>query len=578
MHILTPLLPTEKEVIWEKINHKSDLFIEEEEEDKINQGNDNYSLDTVAYLNHIKEENCKFLAQSNHIISQLDTLLAIHSSVTSQTQDFQSESNTLIDNLHFLQELYSSLVDKFKLFNNLDSIVKKLNTANNSKLVLKPSFSQLLQDLDTSIEFINDPQHANYKDISVYKSRFNQCLVRALSLIRNYITSYIRSIESKNKEQLVNAKPITIDAIINVNFVNDLSHITNLFTQLYIRSTDHASLLEDVYNQYFHSRQSLLSQFIINPHINSVSFNEDLLTLSTTQIKYFSKLVDKEFEIFKSIFFSPLIDNSINATVLQPHLESLLDPLYYLLRNKILRESSIDKLSQLITFLIDEPPIFLPILQDAQSRLLFQLQKNEPKPYSRTGKELIITSNSNKNKIYPPIETSISVLETVNGLLPKPVFDDITASFIDAILKSFPHASPSDLQWSLYILHSLLELQKHVNSWEILYLNRDTQIEWHVTRPWSVKHEFNDCRLKLQLKIDELIQSFAQQVDDNDVRRTWTLCKESVGSEHAAKLMDFIAKVKGSDWRDEMMHILQTENETDAENVDEEIEVSDLDD
>lgn len=427
MHILTPLLPTEKEVIWEKINHKSDLFIEEEEEDKINQGNDNYSLDTVAYLNHIKEENCKFLAQSNQIISQLDTLLAIHSSVTSQTQDFQSESNTLIDNLHFLQELYSSLVDKFKLFNNLDSIVKKLNTANNSKLVLKPSFSQLLQDLDTSIEFINDPQHANYKDISVYKSRFNQCLVRALSLIRNYITSYIRSIESKNKEQLVNAKPITIDAIINVNFVNDLSHITNLFTQLYIRSTDHASLLEDVYNQYFHSRQSLLSQFIINPHIDSVSFNEDLLTLSTTQIKYFSKLVDKEFEIFKSIFFSPLIDNSINATVLQPHLESLLDPLYYLLRNKILRESSIDKLSQLITFLIDEPPIFLPILQDAQSRLLFQLQKNEPKPYSRTGKELIITSNSNKNKIYPPIETSISVLETVNGLLPKPVFDDITA-------------------------------------------------------------------------------------------------------------------------------------------------------
>lgn len=542
------------------------------------------------FLHHTHTQNNDFIDEIEGILNSFDTLLNIHDSVTSQTTDFQSESTALIDSLSELETLHTDLTSKFAIFNSLDSIVKKLNTVNNSKIVLKSSFHDLLVSLDQSIHFVNDPAHADYKDITIYKHRFKQCMIRALTLIRNYIINYIRSIENKISTQI---KPENTQALLYVTFVDNISNVYPLFIELYQRAAinnidadddsndDYYNLLDDVYNQYTKTRSHMMNQHIVQPFLTSTDFtNTPLVEFTNTNLNFFTKLIDRETEAFKTLFFlpTPLMqstsDNTANATAVTTYLEHLLDPIYYILRNKILRESNIDNLCELISLINTystpsfHAPLLRPILHDAQTRLVFRVQKYidiHITKYKTTGKELVITKTA--TLIYPPIEHSIDVLNKIYGLLNSAVFDDIASNIVHLCIASLENfTSPhKNVEHQLYAIKSLLTLKDTIhNNFEILHFRRETTLDFSGLRTVlsksgtvydklvgslpTIVNDIVDVHVELQVSIRKAVHEFIQiavtrldgKISEQEIKRIYSQIREFVNDETAEILMDGI--------------------------------------
>ena len=572
---MTPLTDREKAAIWQIEQEKNENNIDFDLDDEIviNDLESNFNNDLLVhkaqefkdFLSHTKAQNDTFVTDVEDIVSQLESLLIIHKNVTVQTRDFQSESTTLIDELESYETLYNDLREKFAIFQDLESIVKRLNTANNSKIVLKSSFqNDILSKLDTCLQSVNDPAHAKYKDIDSYKYRFKQCMIRALTLIRNYLTDYLKTVESKiiiTISELPKDKDnsIVIDALISKNFSDSLSSFYNLFAEIYKRingNDDYFNLLDDIYNQYFKTRGSLVSTYIIQPHMSdSVNFNAELLNLANSNLKFFAKLIEKEFDIFRNLFFLPpneiteTVDNSANLTAAHKFFESLLDPLYYLLRNKILRESDINSLCEMVSLLrsytemendttefsqylamqqnrIDYGELLQPVLEDTQTRLVFRIHKfveTNIVNYKKTGKELIISNKPaattsdmntnadyiddniilNSNMIYPPIINSIKLLTKIYQLLNQSVFDDITSSIVHLSLLSLESnfSNNSSIDCKLYEIRSLILFKEYINTFEIEHARKETSLDFSGLKKLYTK--FLERNRKIELKSTE---------------------------------------------------------------------------
>lgn len=567
--IITPLLNSEQYQIWSKLlqSHENTLNLNIDDEQVIENLLSDNLFDNVIqesenfenFLLNSKFENDNFISSAESIIDKLEKLLVINNNVTSQTIDFQNHSNLLIDQLNKQETLSNDLNTKLEVFQSLDPIVKILNNSKNSKIVLKSNFNKdVLQKLDTCLAFVNDPQNRNYKDINLFKYRFNQCMLRALSLIRNYLITYLKNLNSKILENLHSQskptddsdapntsnvdKSLIYEALINNMFSQD-NTIYNLFVEIYIRfnvndestlknsddinnksistninnknnnNDDFFNLLYDIYNQYFKIRENLLNNYIIQPYMNNIDFNNKLIDLSNNSINFFIKILNKEFDIFKNLFFltpnecNSDVDNSANYSALNKFLENLLDPLYYLLRNKILRESNINSLCELITliesfnkdgndgrdenikfffeFKLNFYELFQPVLQDAQTRLIFQIQKNVEiniVNYKSTGKELLLTNkSSNSNMIYPPILYAIQLLTKIYQLINKSIFDDILNSIIHLCVLSLKENFKNNysIDSKLYQIKSLITLKNFLNEFEFdYYLTKDTKIDF----------------------------------------------------------------------------------------------------
>lgn len=536
--------------------------------------------DFTEFLRQTKNQNNKFITDINSIIGSLDKLLAIHDSVIMQTTDFQSESTTLIDTLTHLDELHKSLTAKFDVFRSLDFIVKKLNTVNNTKIVLKPSFHDLLEQLDKALSFVNNPSHSKYKDITVYQHRFKQCMIRALTLIRNYIINYIKSTEKKIVTQL---KPQTVDALLNVTFVDNLATVFPLFLELYKRTTptdkepdeDYFNLLDDVYNQYAKTRGHLVNTHIVHPFLTATKFDQPTVEFTNANLSFFTKLIDKETEVFKAIFFlpPPAADNTTNATAVTSYLEQLLDPVYYLLRNRILRETDIDACCELITLITSfsaHAPLLRPILHDAQTRLVFRVQKyldDHITRYKRTGQELVITKDA--RRVYPPVQDSVDILNKIYGLLNAAVFDDIASSAVHMCIMSLNAFAEDNVEYQLYAIKSLLLLRETIHNFEIVHFRRETTLDFSRLKTIlskegsvydrlvgslpAVVNDVVDVHVELQVTIRTAVHRFieiavarvCEETSVAEIKRLYSQITEFVDDETAAILMDGVQEDLG---------------------------------
>lgn len=598
--IITPFLKHEKEIIWHKLidanENKIDIDIQDEmvvEDLQSNMNNDNAVAkagEFIDFLTLAKAQNSSFIDDTEKIITNLDKLLTIHVDVTAQTRDFQSESNQLISELDKLDALHSDLTEKFVNFQHLESIVKKLNTVNNSKIVLKQSFNEtVLLKLDASLAFVRDPKHSHYKDIALYKHRFSQCMMRALSLIRNYLVTHIASTGTKINEK-INGLPtdkdnsIVIDALVNTTFSESMSSIYSLFHELYIRATtlpgdDYYNLLDDVYNQYLSTRGQLISTHVVGPHMRTFNADfakKDLVSLASASLNFFLKIASKEYDLFATLFFIPptdlvasdTLDNTTNIAAAHRMLESMLDPLYYLLRNRILREQAIPPLCELITLIktyseaatdgVDIETLLKPILEDAQTRLMFRVHKyveSNVVNYKKTGQELVITNKvstivgqtedielASLVNVYPPVAAAVHLLTQIYQLLTPIVFDDITSSMVHLTLLALRRdfGDVNSLDAKLYSLRSLIKFRENLDGFEIEHARREISLDFSGLRKLyerlrprqpvqdvvneeqgtlfdavlgsvpKVVNDFVDCRVELQVEIRRVVHEFIE--------------------------------------------------------------------
>ena len=129
-----------------------------------------------------------------------DVLMRIVQSI--RKNDFDSLANELLNKQNLYQQKYNKIHSHLKHFEHLDLITKNLSKSGSHLLTNRRSFfiNDILLNLDDSLNFMET--HPEYKDSDLYKSRFRQCMTRALTLIRNFLSNELRSVDESVKSKL----------------------------------------------------------------------------------------------------------------------------------------------------------------------------------------------------------------------------------------------------------------------------------------------------------------------------------------------------------------------------------------
>ncbi|CDK25650.1 unnamed protein product [Kuraishia capsulata CBS 1993] len=508
-----PFTTSETNYLWtnQVQSVESDFLISYEDEEAINKMDNAEFLEFQDVISHTYKEHARFLKEADVIVENLSSMLTKYDQVTLQTVDFQTKSNELILEVNRLTGLYEDISKNLEYFESLDSIVKSLNTSSSSSIVMRKSFQEnILRRLDECLTFVESPAAKEFREIEIYQNRFKQCMVRALTLVRNYIINTLKNVEfniqtkvneEKNKNKIRGAisaaTSIRVDAFMYNQFEEDCSYLQPLIEDLYTRATvanydEYLGLLNDCYSQYFKSRSSLLSN-TINAQLQaynetSIAGSRSLVQLAQGNIAFFSRVLEREFDVFSHIFFvtdDQRTDNANNVMMINKWFESVLDPLYYMMRNRIIRENNISDLCELITLLqkysetdlsddesesvserslqiggmyhhehtnsehIEIESLLAPILQDVQSRLVFRVQAYIDKNvvnYKKTGREFSI--GRRRAPSVAPDDDLDSIAGSVTGSLNGR--DNDTESIADTIISSVSHSEHQFSSQTIY--------------------------------------------------------------------------------------------------------------------------------
>ncbi|KAG7663017.1 COG3 [[Candida] subhashii] len=507
--LLIPLTGQEVNTIWSKYteSYDYDSVLKPQDITSIN----NLQLDKVLnFKNNIKRNKVqidKFIIETNDLLEDIDTLMMKYNQISNETLDFDKEANELLEQQVSYINKYEQINQYLKHFEHLDSITKHLSRSGSHLLHQKREqlTNEILKQLDDSLEFIEE--HPNFKESEIYGARFRQCMTRALTLIRNYLSSgelksLADSIDRKLQEGLKDEtkKNLTIDLLIYNEFNNYLKVNDNLFNDLVneisIRAANHEEyngLLNDVLGTYFNIRSSLLRTYISkNSTIDSFyrKTDHDLVQSCQDQISYFKKIIEKEYTLFLRFFIPEngeipeFVSNQFYG-----FLRNILEPLYDGVRLLVLREQNISNLCQLTTLLqkyyefeydnnesildnssyyaqteeIKYGDLFQSILEDTQDRLIFRIQKYvddklmnyKPKP------EDLKIGNRKKSSLPPNERTEINILDID---YPENLFPHVylplgkTLTLLSNIYELINSVVFDDL--AHYIVHSCIELLK----------------------------------------------------------------------------------------------------------------------
>ncbi|ODV63533.1 Golgi transport complex subunit COG3 ASCRUDRAFT_28412, partial [Ascoidea rubescens DSM 1968] len=383
----------------------------------------NENIDFLNFQNNLSfkyQNNLSYLNKSNEILSILNKLTIKYDSIINDTVQFTKKFDVLNDQKSDLSNFINKLNYNIDFLENLGYITRILNTPG-STIVRKQKFKICLEKLDDSLEFVeNNP---DFRDIDSYKIRFRSGMTKALTLIRNYIINFLKTLYNNLQYQLnnqsnnfnldLNSNSITQDALLYTKFSSNSDVINDLSNEIIKRIENHQEyngLLSDCYNQYFSIRSKLISSIISKNSQDLVITKKKFLRFSQSMLSYFVNIIRQEHELF-AIFFAFVDDddnNNNNQKVIKNEeqltqwLQTLCKPLYDILKNRIYKVIEIKNLCDLIILLqkyydftesedrnfsfgnepsleenefnVDLGPFFQPIIQEAQSRLILRIE------------------------------------------------------------------------------------------------------------------------------------------------------------------------------------------------------------
>lgn len=422
---LYPLSQREEQNLWSQFigSFDYDVVLKAEDIEHINAKHLDPILAFQSNLQMNRDQLEKLKTQTDALIQNINDCFAEYKQISDDTLDFDVSANELLDKQNLYQQKYNKIHSNLKHFEHLDSITKSLSKSGSHLLTNRRSYfiNDILLSLDDSLDFME--MHPEFRDCELYKSRFRQCMTRALTLIRNYLRNELRSVnESVNvklKQTSDDSKQVvTIDLLIYNEFNNYLKHSEEVFhelaEELFKRSTKHDEyngLINDVLATYFQIRARLLKQYIDKTStigdLYTKLLKTDLVQMCQDQISYFKKIIEKEFSLFIKFFNPSFYEDELKSMIwgeFYTFLKNVLDPLYDGIRLWVLKEVNISSLCQLTTLLqkyyefedLDDPNgslvdsqsyfgivqldtlkygvLFQPLLDDAQHRLIFRIQ------------------------------------------------------------------------------------------------------------------------------------------------------------------------------------------------------------
>lgn len=158
---------------------------------------------------------------ANGALALLTSLSDSFQAVEAQTTSFQSNCEGLVSERRRLEKLADEVGTDLHYYAYLDTAMRRLNAPGASRLVDDASFGEMVQNIDSCIDFMDSHvrqallfsvQDANelvqeaYRERDSYLARYNALLVKALHLLEHGFTSRLETVSPEISRQIAATK------------------------------------------------------------------------------------------------------------------------------------------------------------------------------------------------------------------------------------------------------------------------------------------------------------------------------------------------------------------------------------
>lgn len=225
-------------------------------------------------------------------------------------------------------------------------------------LVLQTDFLYMVERVDICIDYLND--HPNYKESAVYLLRFQQCLVRAMTLIKMYFSASLRALLQSTSTTLASSATSSLPPsaqashhLLYTRFHTVSTQLRPLLGELERRASKHPddllALLGECRSSYFSARRSLIGPRVSQEIKGLDPRGSELVGLVREGCSYLRQLCADEFELYRSFFAGSDAEGEggkEEEKEVYSYLETLCDQLYDDLRPRILHEQRLGVLGE----------------------------------------------------------------------------------------------------------------------------------------------------------------------------------------------------------------------------------------
>ncbi|KAK6945655.1 Conserved oligomeric Golgi complex, subunit 3, partial [Dillenia turbinata] len=465
------------------------------------------------YVNTLTEriQTCDdILHQVDDTLELFNELQLQHQAVATKTKTLHDACDRLLIEKQRLIEFAEALRSKLNYFDELENVATNFYSPNMN--VGNENFLPLLKRLDECIAYVeNNPQYA---ESSVFLVKFRQLQSRALGMIRSHVLLVLKSTSSQVQAAIrdsggskASVSEGVETSVIYVRFKAAASELKPVLEEIESRSTrkEYGQILAECHKLYCEQRLSLI-RGIVHHRISEFAKKESLPSLTRSGCAYLMQVCQLEHQLFDHFFPS----SSEDVSSLAPLIDPLCTYLYDTLRPKLIHETNLDFLCELVDILKVEVlgeqlsrrgeslaglrPTLQRILADVHERLTFRARthvrdeianyfpldedldypaKLERSPETETGE----TSGEENPDVYktwyPPLEKTLTCLSKLYRCLEPGVFTGLAQEAIEVCATSVQKASKliakrsSPMDGQLFLIKHLLILREQIAPFDI---------------------------------------------------------------------------------------------------------------
>ncbi|THH07230.1 hypothetical protein EW145_g3527 [Phellinidium pouzarii] len=280
-------------------------------------------------------ETCENLTGTvDQVQKEVDDMLDGWRSVEVGGKSLKDACEQLLDERDRLIRLSEDIGARLEYFQELEHATRMLNHPGES-LVLQVDFLDMVERVDICIEFLRT--HRHYRESETYLLRFQQCLTRAMTLIKMFFVGSLKAL-STDISRRMSDREVSQTAqmhLLYTRFQSVAVQVAPLLGELERRARSHpdelSSFLAECHSAYFSARKTLLIGRLAEEIKGLDPSRADLVELTRAGCSYLKQLCIDEFSVYKCFFNS-------GKELLYAYLENLCDHLYDDLRPRILHE------------------------------------------------------------------------------------------------------------------------------------------------------------------------------------------------------------------------------------------------
>ncbi|KAJ7057953.1 Sec34-like family-domain-containing protein [Mycena amicta] len=414
----------------------------------------------------------RLIERVDEVGAEVDGMLDGWRGVEEGGRSLKDACERLLEERDHLLSLTDEIDARLEYFQELDAATRMLNHPGES-LVLQTDFLYMVERVDICIDYLK--AHRHFRESELYLLRFQQCMTRAMTLVRMYFVASLKAL-SADVSKRMGEKDVSHTAqthLLYTRFRSVSTHLAPLLGDLERRAASHpaelSALLSECHAAYFSVRKSLLVGRLVQEIRGLDPGRTELVELTRAGCSYLKQLCMDEWGLYQAFF-------STGEDLLYQYLETLCDYLYDDLRPRILHEPRLTALCEVCTVLqalmvldsagasvddddddshskyADQDPqkpnarplhiahLLSMVLQDAQTRLFFKAQaviqsdiryyvpKAEIGDLSWPENIILVDGGApldRQDTWYPTVQKTVWVLEQLRDFVNPAIFEDI---------------------------------------------------------------------------------------------------------------------------------------------------------